>query len=278
VEAPVLGSTGAVFTRTLAPLFSRKAIVALTTSGFTVLPWDYDASVAPPRIDRVVNAADFSQTIAPGGLISVFGTNLSPVNQTSSQIPVPTALGESCLTVNGIAVPMLFVSGQQINAQLPYPVEGSTTLRLNTPGGVSDNFNLNILPAAPSVFRVTAAGSDLQIPTIVRAFNNEMVTPSNPVHRGDTLVIYATGLGKTSPAVDAGVPTPADPLSSTILTPSVTLGGVPVQVQFAGLTPGYIGLYQINALVGKGVPTGLSVPLNINQGSGSTSVSVRVVE
>jgi uncharacterized protein (TIGR03437 family) len=278
VEAPILGSVGAAFTRTLAPLYSRKAIVALTTSGFTILPWDYDASVAPPRIDRVVNAADFSQTIAPGGLISVFGSNLSPVSQTSSQLPVPTALGESCLTVNGIAVPMLFVSSQQINAQLPFPVEGNTTLRLNTPGGVSDNFNLTILPSAPSVFRASAAGSDIQIPTIVRALNNEMVTPSNPVHRGDTLVIYATGLGRTSPAVDAGVPTPSEPLSSTIVAPTVTIGGVPIQVQFAGLTPGYIGLYQINAVVGRGVPVGLSVPLNINQGAGATSVSVRVVE
>ncbi|HUS06103.1 MAG TPA: hypothetical protein VMZ52_07405 [Bryobacteraceae bacterium] len=274
VEAPVLGTTGAVFTRTLAPLNSRNAIIALTTSGFTVLPWDYDASVATPRIDRVVNGADFAQPIAPGGLISVFGTDLSPLNQASSQMPLPTALGESCLTVNGIAVPMLFVSSQQINAQLPFPVEGNTTLRLNTPGGVSDNFNLTISPAAPSVFR---AGSNAT-PTVVRALNSQLTTPSNPLHRGDTIIIYATGLGRTSPPVDAGVPAPSEPLSSTIITPVVTLGGIPLQVQFSGLTPGYIGLYQINAVVNSRVPLGLSVPLQINQGTGTTSVGVRVVE
>ena len=57
------------FSRTLAPLNDQSSIISLTTSGFTVLPWNYDAAVAPPRLDSVVNAADFTQPVAPGGLI-----------------------------------------------------------------------------------------------------------------------------------------------------------------------------------------------------------------
>jgi uncharacterized protein (TIGR03437 family) len=277
-EAPVLGTETVSFTRTLAPLYSRTAIVALTTSGFTVFPWNYDAASAPPRIDRIVNAADFSQPVAPGGLISVMGSDLSPVSQSSRQVPLPTALGESCLTVNGVPVPVLFVSPRQINAQLPFSVDGSTTLVLRTPSGVSDNFNVTIQPAAPSIFRNGIAGPDSDIPTVIRSNNNQVVTVSNPIHHGDTLTIYATGLGRTTPSVETGVPAPADPLASALIPPVVTIGGVPVEVQYAGLVPGEVGIYQINVRVGGAVPSGFNIPLAISQGGVATLVSVRVVD
>jgi uncharacterized protein (TIGR03437 family) len=277
-EAPLLGTADAAFTRTLAPLTSRSAIVALTTSGVTVLPWEYDAAVVSPRIDRVVNAADLTQPVAPGGLIAVLGSDLSPVSQASSQIPLPSALGETCLTVNGLPVPMMMASPQRINAQLPFGLEGSTTLVLRTPGGASNNFNVVIQPAAPSIFHTGIAGPKSDVPTVVRAANNELVTLSNPVHHGDTLSIYATGLGATSPAVDPGVPAPFDPLAVAIIAPTVTLGGVPAEVMYAGLAPGAIGVYQINVRVYGGVPTGMSIPLEIRQGTASTSLSVRVVD
>ena len=58
-----------------------------------MLAWDYDASVAAPHIDKVVNAADLTPAIAPGGLITLFGEQMSPVNLATKEIPVPTALG-----------------------------------------------------------------------------------------------------------------------------------------------------------------------------------------
>jgi uncharacterized protein (TIGR03437 family) len=265
-----------VFTRTLAPLADRSAIVELTTSGFTVLPWNYDAATVPPQISSVVNAADSSTPIAPGGLITVYGQNLSPVSQAAGVGPLPTSLADSCLTVNGQSIPVLYVSSRQINAQLPN-FSGNATLVLNTPGGVSDNYNLTILPAAPSVFRVATTGSD-NTPTIIRAANNLMVTPSNPVHRTDVLTIYATGLGLTIPEIPSGTPAPTDQLTSLANPAVVTVGGVPVQVLFAGLTPGQVGVYQINVQMNGRIPLGLQVPLEINQGAGSTSVPVRVVE
>jgi uncharacterized protein (TIGR03437 family) len=278
VEAPLLPVTGAVFTRTLAPLYSRTAILNLTTSGFTALAWNYDASVASPRLERIVNAADLTAPVAPGGLITVLGRDLSVTNLATREMPLPTALGESCLTVNGVAVPMLFVSPSQINAQLPFQTDGNVTVILRTPGGISDNFNMTILPAAPSVFRNGVAGPDTAVPAVIRASNNQLVTPSNPVHRGDSLVIYLTGMGRTSPAVEAGQPAPGDPPVSVLIAPQVTIGGVGLPVYFAGLTPGQIGVYQINARVPDWAPTGLAQPLTITQGSGSTTLEVRVVE
>jgi uncharacterized protein (TIGR03437 family) len=278
VEAPVLPNTSLPFTRTLAAPYTRTSIIILSTSGFTVVPWNFDTAVAPPQIEQIVNAADFSQPVAPGGLISLFGSNLSPVTESSQQTPLPTILGNSCLTVNGQPVPMIYVSSSQINAQLPNAAAGNTTVVLRTPGGVSDNYNLTISAAAPSIFRAQLPGMSTATPVVIRADNNQMVTPSNPVHRGDTLVIYATGLGLTTPAVDPGSPAPYDPLATLVIQPSVTLGGVPLQIDFAGLTPGYVGVYQINVEVKNKVTPGWTVPLVIDQGSGVTSIDVRVVQ
>lgn len=276
-EAPLLGSQGAAFTRTLAFLYSRNAIFNLTVSGFTVLPWTYDASVAPPHIDKIVNAADLSPGLAPGGLISIFGTNLSPVNLATKEIPVPTALGDSCLTVNGQPMPILFVSPTQVNAQMPFQALGNVTVILWTPGGVSDNFNLTVLPAAPSVFRSGQAGPETNLPTVVRDSNGMLVTASNPLHRDDTAAIYLTGMGQVYPSVDAGLPGPMSPFATAIIPPVVTLGGVQLPLSYAGLAPGEVGVYQINIKVLRDVPLGLSVPLTITQGDQSTTILVRVV-
>jgi len=266
------------FQRTLAPLYDRSAVISLSVSGFTVLPWNYDAAVAPPKITSVVNAADGKLPVAPGGLISVYGQQMAPVNIATNEVPLPTALGESCLTVNGVAVPVLFVSGQQINGQLPFNVDGNAQMTLRTPGGISDNFNFSILSAAPSVFHTGAAGPETGLATITRADNGEFVTPTNPVHPGDSIVIWATGLGRTSPAIDSGMPAPSDPLPSAVIQPIIQLGGVALDVQYAGLVPGAVGLYQINVTVPRSVPLGLSIPLVIAQGGSSTSLDVRVVK
>jgi uncharacterized protein (TIGR03437 family) len=276
-EAPLAGTGTQPFIRTVAPLNDQSAVLTLTTSGVTVLPWNYDAAVAPPVISSVVNAADFTQPVAPGGLLTVFGSQLSPVNMASQQIPLPTALGESCLAVNGVPTPLLFVSGSQINGQLPYNMTGNATLTLHTPGGVSDNYNITITDTAPSIFRSGTAGPETGLATIVRAANNQLVTPTNPINPGDVLTIYATGMGATTPPVTAGMPAPSNPLPLTTVVPNVTLGGVGLNIKYAGLAPGEAGVYQINAEVPHGVPGGLQIPLVINQGGSSTGLYVRVV-
>jgi uncharacterized protein (TIGR03437 family) len=279
VEAPLLGTTASPFTRTIAPLADQSAIMNLTISGVTVLPWNYDAAVAPPNITSVVNAGDGGSDIAPGGLISVFGTQLSPVNMVSSEIPLPTALANSCLSVDGQPVPILFVSPNQVNAQMPFQAIGDVTLILRTPGGQSDNYNLVIEPNAPSVLLATV-GPETNIPAVIRNDDNQLVTPSHPIHRKSNaaLVIYLTGLGPTSPAVGTGQPAPFNQLAFSLTQPTVTLGGTELPVIFSGLAPGLVGVDQINVSVPFTVPDGMSVPLTITQGAASTTIPERVVD
>jgi len=278
VEAPVLPTTTLNFTRTVAPLPSAGTVVALTTSGFTVLSANYAAATAPPAIDSVQNAADGSTAVAPGGLISVYGAQLSATNIASSQIPLPTALGESCLVVNGAPIPLLFVSTGQVNAQLPLNMGGNVSMDIHTPAGVSNNFNFVVASAAPAVFLSGTAGPQTGLATVFRAANGQLVTPTNPVQPGDTLVIYLTGMGPTSPQVQAGQQTPPTLLTSVTQAPTLSLGSANLTIDYAGLVPGYIsGLYQINATVPKGTAGGESVPLVITQPGGSTTLNVRVV-
>ncbi|MEI9972952.1 MAG: hypothetical protein WDO73_13360 [Ignavibacteriota bacterium] len=133
-------------------------MIGLTTSGFTVLSANYAAATAPPSIGSVQNAANGSTSVAPGGFISVYGAQLSATNIATSQIPLPTALGESCLVVNGSPIPLLFVSTGQVNAQLPLNMGGNVSMSVHTPAGVSNNFNFVVNSAAPAVFLSGIAG------------------------------------------------------------------------------------------------------------------------
>ena len=277
VEAPLGGTVAQPLIRSLAAIYDGSALVSLSTSGVTIIPSGYDAAVAIPQISSVVNAANGSGQVAPGGLISVYGSQMSPVNIATQQIPLPTALGESCLTINGVPIPVLFVSSTQINGQLPFNVDGNATMVLRTPGGVSDSFNLVIQDTAPSIFQTGTAGPETGLATIVRSNDNQLVTPTNPIHPNDTIVIYATGLGITAPVIPAGTAAPSGALASAVVTPTVTLGGAGMSITYAGLVPGEVGVYQINAVAPSNPPQGLSIPLAISQGGSTTTVNVRVV-
>jgi len=103
------------------------------------------------------------------------------------------------------------------------------------------------------------------------------VTADNPVSANDAIVIYCDGLGSVDQPVVAGSQTPVTPLTRTLDAVSVTIGSRPAPVFFAGLTPGFTGLYQINAIVPGGVAPGDGVPLVITQaGQASPPVSISV--
>jgi uncharacterized protein (TIGR03437 family) len=102
-----------------------------------------------------------------------------------------------------------------------------------------------------------------------------VVAPGNPVGASEVIVIYGAGLGDVSPQVIAGAEAPVAPLSQALDAVTVTIGGKTASVFFAGLTPGFTGLYQINAIVPAGVVAGDNVPLVITQaGRPSPPVSI----
>jgi uncharacterized protein (TIGR03437 family) len=254
-----------VFSRTLAAMPGGAGLITLTASGFTILAWDYDAGLSAPQVDRVLNVADLSPGLAPGTLVSIFGQDMGDGAQ-------------SCVVASGLPVPVLAWSPVLIQAQLPFEADGALSLTLVTPGGGSNDFPLLLRPAAPAVFRNGVAGPLVGLAAIVRSDNGQLVTPSNPIHPGDEIAIYLSGLGTTMPVVAAGTEAPADPLSRTVRTPVVMLGSVALPVEYSGLAPGQVGVYQVNARIPGSVPLGMSIPLSITQSGVSTSVDVRVVE
>lgn len=272
----VVGTTVLPFTRTLAAIPGPDSVASLSATGLVGLPANFDEAAVTPVIEAVVNIGDGTRALAPGSLVSVRGSGLSAGSQSAAGAPWPTTLADTCVTYGGEPLALSRVSGTEIVGQLPYLAPPSGSLVVRSAGGVSAPFAVNLQQAAPAIFR-GRPGSGLEgFATIVRAVNNEVVTWSNPVHPEDDLTIYLTGMGRTSPEIPAGYPGITPP-ASALITPSVLIGELLAPVHFAGLTPGEVGVYQINVKVPWNAPTGWQVPLTIMQGGYQTTVAVRVV-
>jgi len=231
------------------------------------------ASVAfsqTPQIGGVVNAADFGQPVAPGSLISIFGSNLASAQKQASSYPLPTELSGTMVYIDGIAAPLTFVSPGQINAQVPYSIApGSSASVLVQANGInSSNSTVTVVSVAPAIF--SQAGTGAGLGAILNG-NNIENTASTPAQRGETVQIFATGLGATVPAVATGAAGNAQPLAQA---PAVTIGGQNATVTFAGAAPGFAGLDQINAIV-PNVPAG-DQPIVISFSGAQSAANVTV--
>ncbi len=124
--------------------------------------------------------------------------------------------------------------------------------------------SLTMAAAAPGVFSTDGSGKGQAHIYVAHAdFTQTLADAAHPATAGDYIVIYCTGLGEVTPPLAAGTSAPFDHLTSTVNPATVTVGGVAAQVQFAGLTPGFAGLYQVNAIVPQGVAPGAAVVVSI---------------
>src|SRR5574340_704714 len=218
--------------------------------------------------NSVVNAASFAggQGVTPGSLVSIFGSELAGSLLQADSIPLATQLGNVSVTFNDIPAPLLFVSGGQINAQLPWNVlpAGTTSGTVNvvvTRGGApSLPKAAQVVPLSPGIFAVNfGSGPAIAINldgTLAAANGSVTGLTTHPAQRGDVVIILATGLG----AVDAPVPdgqNSADQLRRTLTVPTVLFGGVAAtQVDFSGLSPQFVGVNQINVRIPSNAPVG----------------------
>jgi uncharacterized protein (TIGR03437 family) len=167
-----------------------------------------------------------------------------------------------------------------VNAIVPYGLAVNTAQQVAVSRGstISVPQQVTIAAAAPGVFSTDGSGKGQGIIVGVKGTGEQAVADSaHPVKAGDTLVIYCTGLGEVDPPTTAGTAASLTQLSYAINPVAVTVGGVPAAVLFAGLTPGYVGLYQINATVPRGVTAGDQVPVVVTAaGQSSTVVTVAV--
>ncbi len=220
----------------------------------------------------VANGASFATQapVAPGSWVSVFGARLADGRTVASSTPLDRELGGTEVVLGGRPLPLLFASEGQLNAQIPYdlPVNTQHQLLVRRRTALSVPEVITVAAAQPAIFSKDQSGRGQGV--IVHGQTQELAESGRPAAVGEVVVIYCAGLGAVNPPVDAGVPAPTSPLSRTVRTVQVTIGGQPARVEFAGLTPGYAGLYQINAVVPDGTARGDAVPVRVTV-AGQTS-------
>jgi uncharacterized protein (TIGR03437 family) len=245
--------------------------------GFNVIRVLQPVVLPAPTVNAsgVVDGAAYRTLVAPGGIVSVFGSSFSNGAAGASAIPLSTTLGGVTLTISGKAIPLFYVSPSQINAQIPWELSGQNTasIQATTSAGVSEAQTVTLGLAAPGIFTVNSSGSGPGVITL--ASTGQLVTPTAPAPRGQYITIYCSGLGPVSSQPATGSAASASPLSSTPNMPTVMIGGVSASVNFSGLAPGLVGLYQVNALVPSTVVPGSAVSLVLGI-SGQTSNIVTI--
>jgi uncharacterized protein (TIGR03437 family) len=223
-----------------------------------------------PLILSTYNAASFalSDTVAPGEAVAIFGEQLAPAVQQALSYPLPNALGSVSVTVGGIAAPLYYVSPGQINFQVPYGVPlGSAALAV-TNGSQSGQRTLTIAAVAPDIFTASGDGNSGNA-VVVHASDYSRVTASNPAHAGEYLAMFCTGLGATDPPATAGQAAQATGLLAGYFF--VDIAGREDTPTYAGLAPGYAGLYQVNFQVPADQESGVTV-INFEIGIGSSQL------
>jgi uncharacterized protein (TIGR03437 family) len=256
-------------------LGSVDAFNLVTASGWGT------SNVSIPAIDAggVLNAASYapSAPVAPGSIATVFGSFPVGASISASGVPLPPMLaGLSLKFSDGFPVPLMFASATQVNIQVPWELTGQNEALLTAGIGglVSAGQSVNLAPFAPGIFAINGQGNGQG--AILDA-SYRLVDAKNPTTPGAVVQIYCVGLGAVTNQPATGAAAPNDPLALTITVPLVTIGNAPAKVQFSGLAPGYVGLYQVNAEVPAEASRGAAVSVAIFVGEvASNTVTIAV--
>ena len=233
----------------------------------------------PPKLSPGGTLNNFNPVVgaplSPGSIVQVYGAGLGFESVSPGIVPLPTTFDNTAALIGQSAgfAPLYFLSSGQINLQIPYdvipsgsPQQVPITVQVNN--AITQPLVLSIVPAAPGVLSANdgPTAPDVQNGAHIIAQHSadgSLVTAASPGKPGEYLVMYLVGMGAVKPTVASGSVTPLSPLSNVVLTPTVTVGGSASTVLFAGLTPGFVGLYQID----------FQVPANASAGELTVSVS-----
>ena len=239
------------------------------------------AHAQTPTVGGVTDAAGFKTPVAPGALVSIFGSSLAAGLAQADTIPLSPNLGNVAVTFNGVQAPLLFVSTGQVNAQLPWNVlssgtAGTANVVVTNAGKLSTSFPVTVGPFSPGIFAIN---------NMAVAINPDgtLAWPTgpgaHPAKAGDPggLVILCTGLGAVNPPVANGNNANDGVLHTATTMPTVLLGGsMSAPVAFAGLSPQFVGVNQINIAVPANAPTGNAVSLQIQVGGMTSAAGVTI--
>ncbi|HPQ14968.1 MAG TPA: hypothetical protein PLP04_07060, partial [Bryobacteraceae bacterium] len=216
------------------------------------------ASQAP-----LVNAFSFEPKVAPGGMVSVFGKNFAECDAGASGFPLPTFLCGASLMFNGQPAPLFYAGPGQINALLPSTLAPGQDVEMvvtrsdqrSEPARIPGSVIGEVAPAMASftldgqVFRAAVQNSDGTL-----AGPDRPDLGMRPLRLAENATLWATALGTTTPRVEDGQPAPVDPLATADFPVEVYVNGVRQPVSFAGLAPGFSGLFQVNFTLDGSTP------------------------
>lgn len=207
----------------------------------------------------IVNSADGqSGPLSPNTIGTIYGTGLSYTTRTLTPADVnggvlPTTLPGTGVTVlmGLIATNIFYVSPTQINFLVPSVLRpGQINCRVVLNGIAGPAVPVDLAAASPAIYQIDAQT------VIATRLDGSLVTGDTPARPRDLVILYATGLGDTQPPpIDSNLVTTAAPLRQ-IADFNVLLDGAAVDrslILYAGLAPGFAGLYQINLRLPDGV-------------------------
>jgi uncharacterized protein (TIGR03437 family) len=226
--------------------------------------------VTQPVIGAVANAASYSQdSVSPGELVAIFGSNLGPANPAGLQLDasglVATNLADTRVLFDGIPGPMESTSANQVNAIVPFGVSSqSTQVQVEYQGQLSDPFSMKVAPSSSGIFAANGSGGGQGL---ILNQDGTINSADNPASTGSVIVLYATGAGQISPAGQDGAVVTADSLPQPVLAVSALVGGQAAKVLYAGGAFGIVeGIIQVNLLIPTGALAGPSVPVVLQIG------------
>ena len=258
-------------------------------SGSTTVTVTLNVTTPLPTVTKVTNAASYAiGSLSPGEIITLFANDpthpigpATPAGLTlDSTGKVSTTIGGVQVTVNGYNCPMIYASASQVSAVVPYEIKQfvSATVLVKFLGQSSNGVVMNVATTVPGVFTLNASGTG---PGAILNSNASTNSPANPATRGDTVVVYLTGEGETSPSGVTGkvttVASPPQPLTpGPLLQPTVTIGGQPANWSFAGEAPGLVsGVLQLNVTVPTNIAAG-DQPIVVSFGGNPSQAGVTV--
>jgi uncharacterized protein (TIGR03437 family) len=275
-DATQLGTSTVSITATNSAALSATKAVAI------------DVTDDIPVVFGVYNSASYAtgSVCSPGALASIDGLLLTNQPAQIATVPWPTQLAGVRVLVNGTAAPLFYASPTLVDFECPY-LASSTPLAVTlipAQGATPPAVSMTAQAATPGLYILSnyspTQGAVVIAPSGQIAMAQTGGVPSRPAAPGEYLEIFANGLGSVSAAVAPGSPAPTDQVVSLVNTASVTIGGIAAPAAFAGLAPGEVAMFQVNAQIPANAPTGPAVPVSISvmlpDGTAVTSNTVTV--
>jgi uncharacterized protein (TIGR03437 family) len=210
------------------------------------------APVLAPNATGDVFYPQVGAGLGPGNIVQIYGSGLASQTSSPTTLPLPTAMSGTSVIIGGVPAPLFYVSPSQINAQIPFELTAGNQYQLivSANGALTTPQPIQLNGGTPSILNFSSGA------VVAQHLDGTLILDSSPAVPGEFVIIYSSGLGLTDIPVASGSASPADPPARVADPPVLTLNGNPINLLFAGLTPGLVGLYQVNFQVPTDLATG----------------------